>query len=65
MKGNRRYRKLDFTVEVPPPQLEISPNDVYFPLAAVGTWSKSSFKILNKGYKEVLVAIKKPINIAF
>jgi len=59
------YRTIDFSVKVPPPQLEISPPEIYFPLSSVNSWSTAFFSINNLGYKEVFVAIRKPTNIAF
>jgi hypothetical protein len=52
-------------VEVPPPQLSISPQELYFPLAMLNTWSRATFMISNKGYKEVYFKIKSPANAVF
>ena len=60
-----RYCSIDFDVTIPPPELEIEPKEVYFPITSIGCWSRSSFKVVNKGYKEVILAFKKPANISF
>jgi hypothetical protein len=52
-------------VAVPPPQLQISPQQLYFPLAVVNSWVKASCLISNLGYREVFVALRKPANISF
>lgn len=45
------YRSMDFHIALPPPQLELEPKEVYFPLTAVGSWAKGVFRIANRGYK--------------